>query len=144
LSIVAVGLFLKFTSIGSRFRALADNPVEFALMGLNVNTYRLAAFCISGLLIGIAALLTANEVGFDPYGGLHFFLLAVVAVILGGKSSFVGPVVGGLILGLVRSGVVYVWSARWQDVFTFLLLALFLYIRPQGLFSAKLRLEVTE
>jgi len=142
--ILLAGVFLKFSSLGLRLRALADNVVEFSLLGYNVMNYRLVAFCVSGLLIGVSALLLGNEVGFDPHGGLHFFLLAVVAVILGGRSSFAGPIVGGILIGIIRSGVTYWMSARWEDACTFLLLAAFLYFWPRGLFSARLRLEATE
>ncbi len=133
--------WLRFTDIGLRFRALADNPVEFALRGYNVDAYRLMAFGLSGLLGGVAALLLAYDVGFDPHGGLPMLLLAVVAVIIGGRGSFVGPVLGGLLLGIMRSQVVWHLSARWQDVVTFVVLAMFLYVRPNGICSRATRLE---
>jgi branched-chain amino acid transport system permease protein len=142
--LITAGAFLQYARLGIRFRALADNPTEFALLGFNVHRYRLGAFCLSGFFVGIAALLTANDVGFEPYGGLNALLLAVVAVIIGGRSSFLGPIAGGFMLGVLRTCVVYWWSARWQDVVTFLLLALFLYLLPQGLFSVRTRLEAAE
>jgi branched-chain amino acid transport system permease protein len=142
--LLGMGIFLRHSELGIRYRALSDNPTEFALLGFNIHAYRLGAFCLSGLLVGMAALLTANDVGFEPYGGLHALLLAIVAVIIGGKGSFFGPVAGGFMLGILRTCVVYCWSARWQDVITFLLLAVFLYVLPQGLFSVRTRLEAAE
>jgi branched-chain amino acid transport system permease protein len=99
------------------------------------------AFGVSGFLAAIAALLTAYDVGFDPHGGLIALLLAVVAVIVGGQQSFVGPVVGGILLGVARSEVVWFLSARWQDAVAFGLLALFLFVRPHGLIGREKRLE---
>jgi len=136
--------WLRYTSLGLKFRALSDNQIEFALCGYNVNLYRLLAFAISGGMVGIAALLSAYDIGFDPHCGLNVFLLGVVAVIIGGKGSFLGPVLGGLLLGILRSQVVWYFSARWQDVFTFLLLAIFLYMRPNGICGHATRLEVRE
>jgi branched-chain amino acid transport system permease protein len=141
--IAAFYLLLKFTNIGLQFRALADNPVEFALRGYNVERLRLLAFGVSGALGSASALLVAHDVGFDPHGGLPMLLLAVVAVIIGGKQSFAGPALGAILLGLIRAEVVWFTSARWQDAATFLLLAICLYVRPQGLLGRKQRLEAT-
>jgi len=69
-------------------------------------------------------------------------LLAVVAVIVGGRSTFIGPVIGGLILGVVRSEVSWHLSARWQDAVSFGLLAIVLIVLPNGLLgSSRQRLE---
>lgn len=136
-------VMLRATDLGLRLRALADNPIQFALYGYNVNVYRLLAFALSGVFATAAALLTAYDIGFDPHTGLHATLLAVVAVIIGGRSSFIGPIVGGLLLGLIRAQVVWHFSARWQDAATFAVLAIFLLLRPQGLFGQKTRIEAT-
>ena len=135
-------VWLRYSGLGLRYRALADNPIELSLKGCNINHCRIFAFAISGFFAGVASLATAYDVGFEPYGGLHMMLLGLVAVIIGGRGSFLGPVLGGLILGLLRAQVDWHFSARWQDVFTFLLLAIFLYVRPSGIFSPMQRLEV--
>jgi branched-chain amino acid transport system permease protein len=134
-------LWLKRSSLGLQFRALADNPIELALRGYNIDRMRLLAFGMSGLLCGASALSIAYDVGFDPHVGLQYALLAAVAVIIGGRSSFVGPLLGGLILGILRSQVVWFMSARWQDAVTFVLLAIFLFLRPHGILGQKKRVE---
>jgi branched-chain amino acid transport system permease protein len=143
-AIVSIGgfaLFLLRSNLGLRLRALADNPIQFALFGYNIDSHRLLAFALGGLFASISALATAYDIGFDPYAGLHAVLLAVVAVIIGGQGSFRGPVLGALLLGLLRAEVVWYGSARWQDAATFALLAVFLLLRPQGLLGHKTRLE---
>lgn len=137
-------LFLARSELGLRLRAMADNPVQFALFGYNVNHHRLLAFAIAGLLAAAASLVTAYDIGFDPHGGLYAVLLAVVAVMVGGRGSFIGPVLGGLLLGLLRAQVVWHWSARWQEAVTFGLLVLILLLRPQGLVGSKTRLEAKQ
>ena len=141
LTLICFYAWLLFSNLGIQFRALADNSDELALRGYNIRRLRLLAFGVSGLLGAESALLTAYDVGFDPQVGLSTLLLAVVAVIIGGRQSFVGPAVGGILLGVVRSEVVWFLSARWQEAVTFGLLALFLYVRPNGLFGRKTRLE---
>lgn len=134
--------WLRFSNLGLHLRAMADNATEFALRGFNLHAYRLLVFCLAAVLAASASMLSAYDVGFDPYGGLHMLLLAIVAVIIGGRGSFRGPIIGGLLLGLLRSLVVWHISARWQDVATFALLALFLYVRPYGICGRPARLEV--
>ncbi len=141
--LIALYVWLRFTRIGLNIRALAENPTEFALQGYNTNFYRLFVFGLSGFLAGMAALLTANDIGFDPHGGLHMLVLAIVAVLIGGRGNLLGPIIGGIFVGVIRALVVWYLSARWQDVATFLLLALFLYLRPNGIIGKKGRLEAT-
>ncbi len=134
-------LWLRHSRLGLQFRALADNPTELALRGYNISRLRLLAFGISGVLVGVISLCDGFDVGFDPYAGMHAFLLAVVAMILGGRNTFLGPVLGGILLGLSRSEVVWFLSANWQEAITFLLLTTFLLLRPYGLAGRKNRLE---
>jgi branched-chain amino acid transport system permease protein len=146
-STIAIGCFLwwlQFSQLGLQFRALADNPKEFALRGYNVQKLRLLAFGLSGLMGAVSSLLVAYDIGFDPNGGLAVVLLAVVAGIICGQQSFWGPIAGGILLGVVRSEVVWFLSARWQEAVTFAILALCLFVRPQGLFGQKMRLEAEE
>lgn len=132
---------LRVTDIGLRLRALADNPVQFALFGYNVDVHRLIAFGLAGVFGAAASLLTAYDIGFNPHRGLHAVLLAVVAVIVGGRSSFMGPIIGGIVLGVIRAQVVWHLSARWQEAATFAVLGLFLLLKPQGLFGHRVRIE---
>jgi len=144
-SVLLVGFLVMLwsTDLGLRLRGLAENPSQFALYGHNVDAHRLVAFGFAGLFAASASLLTARDIGFDPHGGLHAVLLAVVAVIIGGRTSFVGPIIGGLLLGVIRAEVVWFASARWQVAITFAVLATFLLVRPQGICGGNTRVEAT-
>jgi len=134
-------LWLKWSNLGLQFRGMADNPKQFALQGYNILQLRRIAFGISGFLGAIASLLVAYDVGFDPNTGLVAVLLAVVAALIGGRQSFWGPLIGGILLGIIRSQAVWLLDARWQDAITFMILAIFLYVRPNGILGHKSRLE---
>jgi branched-chain amino acid transport system permease protein len=133
--------WLRRTSGGTKFMALSDNPIQLALMGYDIGRLRLLAFGMSGIFTMLSSVLTAVDIGFDPHGGMNMVLLAIVATIIGGKGSFVGPVVGGILLGIIRSQIVWYTSAKWEDAVSFLILVLFLFIRPQGIFGDKGRIE---
>ena len=142
-SVAVAGFFywLKHSNLGLLFRGLADNPLQMALLGYDTNRLRLMAFGLSGALAGFAGILSAYDLGFDPYVGMNAVLLAVIATIIGGKTNFIGPLIGGLILGILRAEVVWLWSARWQDAITFVILAVFLFLKPNGLLGKEERLE---
>ena len=132
----ALGILLLWTEhsgIGLRLRALADNPGQLALLGCSTSRMRLLAFGISGALAALAGILHACDLGFDPHIGMPALMMAIVATIIGGRKNLIGPAVGGMILGLIRSLVIWYSSARWQDVVTFVILAIFLFCRPEGI-----------
>lgn len=139
--LLAFDFWLRFNKLGLQFRALADNPTQLALFGYNTRRLRFLAFGIAGLLAAASSLLVAFDLGFDPHGGLQALLLAIVAVIIGGRESLLGPVLAGFLLGVMRAQIVWHTSARWQDTVTYLLLVLFLFLRPQGIIGKKMRLE---
>lgn len=141
--IVVAGLFawLAGANRGIELRALADNHILTALLGRNVRALRRWVFGLSGALAAVAALSQAWDVGFDPHIGLKAVLLGMVAMIIGGTRSYIGPFIGGLLLGVLRAEVVWFGSARWEEAVTFVLLALFLFFRPQGIFARQTRLE---
>lgn len=141
MAIVCFFFWLKRSEGGIKFMALSDNPVQLSLMGYDISRMRLLVFGMSGIFTVMASLLMAMDIGFDPYGGFKMVLLAIVATIIGGKGSFVGPVIGGVLLGIIRSQIVWQTSAKWEDAVSFLILVLFLFFRPQGLMGEKGRIE---
>jgi branched-subunit amino acid ABC-type transport system permease component len=137
-----LGLALRLTRIGTRLRALADNPKRFALLGFNVATHRMIAFGVAGAFAAAASLLSAYDIGFDPHRGLPALLVGVVAVIAGGRSSFAAPVAAALILGVLQAQVRWNGSSSWVDATTFAILAACLLFVPTGLFVRRTRIEV--
>jgi branched-subunit amino acid ABC-type transport system permease component len=135
--------WLHFSDLGLQFRALSSNPAEAAIRGLSLRQLHLIAFALSGFLAAVSALTVSLELGLSPQGGLAALLLAVVAAIIGGRETFVGPILGGLLLGILRAQAVWHFSARWQDAVTFVLLAAFIFLRPSGLLSRTQRLEAS-
>ncbi len=140
-AVLLLFIWLTRANRGLELRALADNPILVALLGRNIRALRRWVFGLSGALVAVVALGQAWDVGFDPHVGLNTVLLGMVAMIIGGSTTFVGPLIGGILLGILRSQVVWYGSARWEDAATFVLLALFLFLRPQGIFGRKQRLE---
>lgn len=132
-------LWVQHSKLGVQFRALADNPKELALAGLNINILRLLAFAVSGAFAAASAIIFASDLGFHPYSGLDAVLIALAAAMVGARWSLFGAVGMGIVIGIVRAQAGFVFSAQWQDPVTFLILIVVLWL--QEVFSAKRRLE---
>lgn len=135
--VVAAGmhLFLKHTYTGRAFRALAQNRVSAALMGVNVNKAYVLAFGIGAGLVGLAAGLLAVQYPAFPTVGQYFVLTAFVIVVLGGMGSLPGAVIGSLFIGLIDSLAGYYVGPALKEVIYFLVFLAILVVRPTGLFG---------
>lgn len=139
-TLVAYFLFRK-SRLGRLLTAFSDNAALVEVLGWNTSVIRIAVFVAGSLLAALSAIISAMDIGMDPHVGMSALLISAVAVIVGGVKLFEGAIVGSIVLGIVQSLVVWQFSARWMDVFTFSILVLFLLLRPQGLLGKKVRLE---
>jgi fructose transport system permease protein len=114
LALFAIAWFvLSQTTWGRRVYAIGDNPEATRLMGISVRRQLLVIYAAAGLIYGLAALLliSRTSVG-DPNAGQTDNLDAITAVVLGGTSLFggrgtvVGTLIGALIVGVLRNGLV--------------------------------------
>jgi len=138
--IVGFMFFLRFTRFGLQTRALSCNDVLFRSMGHSIRNTRLKVFALSGVFLAIASSLTVYDFGLNPHMGMTVMINAIVAMIIGGVGRFNACVLGGITLGILQSLVVYQFASNWQHAITFLVLILFLFLRPQGFIGYKKRL----
>ena len=105
-------VLLRETAWGRHVYAVGDHSEAARLAGINTDRVLLSVYMLSGLLAGIAALLSIARTGVgDPQSGQTENLDTVTAVVLGGTSLFggrgviVGSLVGALIVGVFRNGL---------------------------------------
>ena len=105
-------VLLRETAWGRHVYAVGDNREAARLAGINTDRVLLSVYMLSGLLAGLAALLSNARTGVgDPQSGQTENLDTVTAVVLGGTSLFggrgviVGSLVGALIVGVFRNGL---------------------------------------
>jgi branched-chain amino acid transport system permease protein len=104
---------------------------------------RLLVFALGSIFAAVGSILVSLDIGLDPHVGFPVVLAAAVACIVGGMRNFLAPAIGGLLLGITQSLVVWQTSAQWEDAVTFSMLILFLMFRQQGLFGVRQRAEET-
>ena len=131
--------FMRYSRLGVQFRALSSDDVLFEALGYCVKQTRNILFLLSGVFVALASCLTVYDVGLDPHMGMNVLINAMVAMIIGGVGRFNTCILGGLLLGILQSLVVYQFASNWQNAITFLVLLLFLFLRPQGIAGYKQR-----
>lgn len=126
------------TSLGARMRAVAQDRDAARLMGIGVGRLFVLTWVIAGLLTGAAGILVGPMWFADVNMGDPIALKAFAAIIIGGFSSVPGAIVGGVLVGLAEMfGAAYISSA-YKDGLVFLVMILFLLVRPQGIFGERI------
>lgn len=137
LIIIGNKIFFSYSIIGKAMRACAFNAQAASLVGIDVKTMVLFSFVISSAIGSMAGIIIAPLTMTSYDVGIMLGLKGFCAVIIGGMSSGLGTVLGGLLLGLLESlGAGYL-SASYKDAIAFIILLLILFIRPEGLFKKK-------
>ena len=103
------------------------------LVGVNIpNTYAIT-FGIGAALAGAAGSLISLIGPISPNLGTLYSVKAFAICILGGTGSMVGPLVGGLLMGLIETiGAGYIGTGL-KEAIPFALLVLVLIFRPRGI-----------
>src|SRR5690606_31096587 len=153
--LVAVFLYLLIlkTRIGMLVRAGASNREMALAMGVNIPGLFTAVFGIGGALCAVAGALLAPLFAVQVGMGENILILAFVVVVIGGIGSVRGAMVGALVVGLVdtigRAFLPIAFGAFLPPQFAsaagpaiasvaiYLLMAVVLFFRPQGLFPAR-------
>lgn len=145
-SIIAVSVFillwafLKYTWQGRMWRAVAQNREGAITIGIPVQWVSFVSFAVSGGLAAVAGGLLAPDYSVYPTVGLTPLVMAFVVVVIGGLGSVFGSFVAGLFVGATQSVVSGLASSlAVGDASVFLLMILFLILRPNGLLGERER-----
>lgn len=132
---LAVELFNRKSIYGKAVVATASDPVAATLMGINsrqVVTFSYALSCLTAAFAGVlVAPLTLTGASMGATLGLKAFAVAII----GGLTSGMGVIVGGLILGLTETLTGFYLSTGYKDVPGLILLLAVLAVKPAGLFG---------
>jgi branched-chain amino acid transport system permease protein len=135
---VAFQYFLfEHTLLGKKLQATSQDKEMARLVGIPVAAMITLTFVYSAVLGGIAGILISPILFVSIGMGSIIALKAFAATIIGGFGDVVGAIVGGLLLGVVESFGAHYVSMPYKDAFAFLLLVIFLLLRPQGIFGEK-------
>jgi len=132
-----LGLFITRTDTGKAIRAVAKERMGARLVGIDVDKVFAISFGVGLATLGAAACLLMPIFYVSPSSGHVFVIVAFTVVVLGGMGSFLGAVIGGLIVGLTESfGGLFLGESLGQIGIS-LIFILILLFRPSGLFGDK-------
>ena len=134
----ALAYIMRSTKLGRDIRAVADDRIAAALLGVNIERTIALTFFIASALGGAAGVLAGlqyNSVVFDMGGRIELKGLAVI--ILGGMGSITGAVIGGFILGITETLAVAFIGSSWRDAIAFGVMFAILIARPAGILGRR-------
>jgi len=135
-SIAVMALLLWFlyrTKMGLATRTVAYRADIAEMMGVNPVLLCTLSFGIAGALAGISGLLVSPQTFVHFNMGIALNQKGFTAAVLGGLGSIPGGIIGGFLLGLIETIGGSMIASGYQDVISFVILVLVLFIRPQGL-----------
>ena len=138
-SLVVTGLrlFYSYTRLGQAMLAASIDVNGSLTIGINVPLMRTLTFAAGGLMGGLAGVLVAPLINIHYEMGLLLTLKGFAAAILGGLTSPLGAVFGGVTLGLVESLAIVAVSSGYKDVIAMAILILIMIVMPQGLLGRR-------
>ena len=139
---VALYVWLYRTKTGMVIRAGVDDRQMTSALGINIQVVFAIAFVVGASLAAFGAVVGTSQGNVAQLQDGQWLLYSLVVVIVGGMGSLFGAAVGALLYAIV-----FMFSAaylptigndcctQYSIVFTFVLMALVLAFRPQGLFG---------
>jgi branched-chain amino acid transport system permease protein len=122
------------TKIGKAMRATSYNLAVAKLMGINTDRVIAFTFALGSALAAAGGVLVALSIPrIDPLMGLMTGLKAFVAAVLGGIGNIPGAMVGGMLIGLMETGLSATAYSTYRDAVAFGVLILILLFRPSGI-----------
>ena len=137
---IATFAFLRWlygTSFGLAVNAIRDDEEKAEAMGIHTTRYKTVAWAISGFFLGIVGAVFGNMTGFiEPlevaFPTVTFGVFMVLMVLLGGKGTLWGPVIGAVLFHVLKE-VTWTYLLGWQWIVLGLLIIVNVVFFQQGI-----------
>ncbi len=138
LALIILAFVIQRTRLGRALRSVSFDRDTASLMGINVARTIQFAFIISGALAGLSGVfLGINYTLYPTLGSL--VVKGFIASVIGGLGSLPGAVIGAMLLGIVETALVSTVGSGYAPVFTFLIMLVFLLVRPRGIAGSNIQ-----
>ena len=154
---VAAGLFwlVNYTRLGMLIRAGASNRTMVSALGIDIQTLFALVFALGAMLAGLAGMLISPITEASISMGGEIIITAFVVIIIGGIGSMKGAFVAAILIGLIdtlgrsflddafklimSSEAAETSAPAVSAMLIYIIMAVILALRPQGLFPPKVR-----
>ncbi len=131
----ALYLLLYRTKFGYSLLASMQNRTAAELVGIDVERVSAITFGIGVALAAAGGMVYGATYSFNPGSLYDLISRLLVIIILGGMSSLRGALIASLGMLVIEDVTTVVWSPVWASTVFFLLLIIFMLVRPRGLFG---------
>lgn len=121
---------MRYTDLGKALRAMAEDGPIAAAFGINQKGLSLVLAGICAALAAVAGICLAMTFTLTPSQIFAWVGVVFAVVMLGGLGSALGPLVGGIIIGVSEAITMAVASPSWAPIVSFSLLIFLLLLRP--------------
>lgn len=143
--VLAVYLVIRYTPLGARIRAVAEDRDIARLMAIRPNRIFAATFFIATAVGAVGALFYVSYAGVVRFDfGIQLGLIGFSAAVIGGLGSMQGAVLGSLLIAGVETLVqaTLAEGASYRLVFGFVLVILVLVLKPSGILGKPVHVKV--
>jgi len=127
---------IERTKLGAYLRAATENPAMVQSFGVNVPRMITLTYGFGVGLAGFAGVMAAPIYQVNPLMGADTIIVVFAVVVIGGMGSIMGAIVTGFGLGVIE-GLTKVFYPEASNTVIFVIMAIVLMIRPQGLFGSR-------
>jgi len=135
---VALWLLIERTRLGALIRAGVFDAEMAAGMGVNIDRVFTGVFAFGAALGGLSGVIAGPIQSASPPMGAGILIPALIVVVVGGLGSLKGSLVGSLIIGQAET-FGKAWLPGSSMVIIYVVMALVVLLRPQGLFGRALK-----
>ena len=140
---VAVAWWIEHSWVGRGLTAIRDNEEAAECMGVPTLRLKVLATTVSGVLMGIAGAPFPYYVTFLEPGSafnLDFAVNSLAMPMIGGSTTWVGPVIGAILLGTAQQVATVTISSALNLLLVGVILVAFVILAPEGLVGLARRL----
>jgi branched-chain amino acid transport system permease protein len=134
ISYAGLMFFLRFTSTGQQVVAVTHHREMATALGINAKRVGWLTFVLGATLGALGGAMAAPTTSMVPGAGADMIVLSFAVVATAGMGQITGALLASLMIGLTRSAAVYL-APEWEVAVPYLIMALVLLVRPDGLFT---------
>ena len=127
---------IERTKLGAYLRAATENPTMVQAFGINVPRMITLTYGFGVGLAALAGVFAAPIYQVSPQMGSSLIIVVFAVVVIGGMGSIMGSILTGFGLGVIE-GLTKVFYPEASNTVIFVIMAIVLMIRPQGLFGQR-------
>ncbi len=138
--VLTIGLFmlLQKTKLGLAIRTTASNERTARMLGIPTKKVTLFSWALAMVLGTLSGVLIAPSTSVTVNLMDSVQVNAFIACVLGGFQTFYGPVIGAYILAIANNMLSYYVSSVWGTQILYLLVIIFIIIKPVGLVGKRI------